>query len=265
MIIGYSRVFASSGPPTTNLTAQFDTSSLSYLWKTISAADPCYSNQASADGDAIAGVSSASPAGSYVLSDDNIGTQATTLKITSPGLNHQCIAFDGSSDWLGISVKALNGFSTYATFFSSTAMTMFISFRPTAVPGAGSFAPLMFDTSGNFYGMRIDGSASPKLGYYGHDGSFRGGTGSTTIAINTNYVAMMQHDSTTIYGAVNNGTVDTFACGTQSHTTTRFAIGADTGPGFFFTGRIGEILMYNAVLSGTDLTNAWNYMQNKWL
>jgi len=235
------------------------------LWKTYSAATPIYSDQASADADVIAIANSVIPAptSDFTLQGGGDTSRYPSLRVTSPGLALQCIDFAGagSNEYWQFANRSGTSLAV-SNVISSTAMTIFVSFRIETMPGAGSYGPLMFDSSGNYWGMRIDGT-SGKLGFYNHDGGYQGHLGDA-VAINTNYVACMQHDTTTIYGSINNGSVSTSSCGTQSNMTSGFYVGGDTGPGYFFNGRIGEILFYNAVLSGSDRTDAYNYMIDKW-
>jgi hypothetical protein len=264
MIIGYSRTFGAS-LPLTNLTAQFDASSLSYLWKTYSGATPIYSNQATADGDTIGVWSSKYPASpsDYCIYEDLGSSRYATLRSSSPGLQQQCLDLDGSNDFYTLGTRTGTG-SSYTAFFSTTAMTLFVSFRIDVMPTSGNYGPIIMAGTGNYWGMRIQGT-SGKIAYLMHDaGGYTGHEGSV-VSANTNYVACMQHDTTTVYGSINHGSVSSSASGTFDQGTVVSLVGADTGLGWYFNGRIGEILCYNAVLSGADLTNAWDYMMNKWL
>ena len=268
MIIGYSRTSSSVSLPTTNMTGHWDFSDITTLYKSRSAgSNPGYSNQATADGDAIRDAVSLFPAPtSELVWDDNGDTSLDPiLRITSPGLPRQCLDFDGSNDRLVLQNRSVDSGQLVSVLFNAGAKTALISFRCESLPASsGTFQPLMADNSGNFWwGIYIYNNAGTvQLLFQNHDGNydslFHG-----TIAANTNYVATVRHDGTNTYASLNSATEDSLASGNTSNMTGGVLLGGGSSAAVL-NGRIGEVVTYNAALTGTDLSNAKSYMIGRW-
>lgn len=267
MIIGVSRASAAA-LPSTNMTMRFDFSDITTLFKTFSSGStPSFSNQASADGDVIRVAKTVFPApnSEYTAHDNFDSTTAPIVKITSPGLARQCLKFDGSNDMYH-TPRSRNGdgdIGLSSVVFGASAKTCFIVFRLDALPSSGNLFSLFEASSGSWWAMRArESGGNVTVQHETHaGGTYIGADTQTHLAINTNYVACGRHDGVNIKVSVNNDTEQSAACGASDHSYD----GGLSSPNGFLNGRIGEIVCYNAVLSGSDLSNAYTYLMNKWL
>lgn len=155
--------------------------------------------------------------------------------------------------------------STLSNVISASAYTAFVSFRMTASAtdeGPPQWNPaLIHDTSTRFgiHARTVTGVHSVYA--LAFDGGFK--EVSKTFSLNTNYVVMTRLDGGNLVIGLNQGSESSVACGNADVLTGDMRI-------FFsnvrnFEGRIGEILIYNAALSGTDLTDTYQYMMDKWV
>jgi hypothetical protein len=180
-----------------------------------------------------------------------------------------CLDFDGTNDYLSLFDDTGTTEHTIGGVITSTAYTVFIS-----VMMEGD-APNSSDTFGNdliigdrnaFFGLYVKTNAGVNtLMAYNWDGS--DDHADVTISQNTAYVAMFRHESGNLYLSVNQGSESSTASGTTTDTVGTLRLGA-TGvppPTNFFNGKIGEILMYNTALSGSNLTDTYQYLMDRWV
>jgi hypothetical protein len=264
MIVGYSRTF---GPalPTSNLTSQFDASDITKLWKTFTnAANPCWSSQVSAHDDAVEVVQSTFPAPTSELA--LVFTATPLYKSTAPPMPLSCLLFDGTNDAMEICTRTGAVHSGAGnTLLGASAKTLLISFR---VVGASndSATPysnnLLIGDNNQFWGLYVrNDSGTYRLYFYGFDGSVD--AFNIVISLNTNYVAMLRHDGVDLFGSINGGSESTVAHGATQGITNAIFVGGFTGR--FLNTYVGEVLTYDANLTGATLTAALDYMTDKWL
>lgn len=270
MIVGYSRSFLSV--PLTNLALRFDPSVAATVWQTLTAGhNPCWSNPAS-DGQAAQVLNSIVPAspGDVALGFPTTSTQSPLYKVNAPALPKPDLLFDGVNDALvvlnrtGSSATAING------IFGAQAATILIAFQIHACAlnnaNAWTNSPIVTQPGG-FFGIYVRRSSTGpdvfKLQFFNWDGNQD--VVEFTIALNTNVVACWRHDMTNLYGSINGGSESSIASGATSNMTGGFFIGGGGASGTTFANcSIGEVLVYNAALTGADLAAANTYMTNKW-
>jgi hypothetical protein len=261
--------------PTSNLTVQFDASDASKIWKTVTPlSNPAWSNPASDGDECLIWQSTVPGPTSERTFCCDVGLGATTgtgahFKGTGHALKASDLLFDGSNDRLVFYDRTANATQSLGTIISASAATILIAVQfhsSTHNLATGSNDALFIDTSGRF-GIAVrratTGPDTFRLQFYNTD---TGGLDvvELTVLLNTSYVVCMRHDSTTVYGSINGGTEVTVASGpTSSFSGSGVRIGGD---GAHFLGcSIGEILVYNACLSGVDLINAIEYLKKKWV
>jgi len=269
MIIAYSRKFSTASLPSTSMTSHFDFSDISTLYKTYTNGNnPAYTDVATADADTIQIARSIFPVSTsdwtFPYRTNEGPTTSPVLRLTTPLLGTQCLDFDGSNDRLLLCNRTGTQLAV-SNIFANNAKTAILSFRCESLPASnGVFQPLFADQSSNFtWGMYIYNNAGTVQLLVQHfDGSydslFHG-----TIAADTNYVAVMRHDGTNIYASLNNDTETSTASGNTSDMTQPVYL-AGCGNASFLNGRIGEIVTYNAALTGSNLSDAITYFMNKW-
>lgn len=83
---------------------------------------------------------------------------------------------------------------------------------------------------------------------------------------NTNYQILMGsfNGTTGLAVSVNNNTATTSTTGAVDSTIDRAYIGSRTGSSLFLTGAIGEIIVYNRLLSASESAQVYRYLSNKW-
>lgn len=269
MIVGYSRTFGTA-LPTTNLRLQFDASVGGNVWKTRIAANPCWTTPA-VDGDTAEVWKSTIPApnSEVVFASGSTGS-SPLYKTASPALRLPDLLFDGSNDIL--TVRQRSGGSTdvpLSTYMTTTAGTMLMSFQihSATANNASPTNAILLDEAGKTCGMQVrratTGPDTYKLQFYNDDGGGGVDAVETSVLANTSYVAYWRHDSTTLYGKVHTGTEVSIASGTTANLNDALHIGGDGGR--FLSCSVGEVLVYNVCLTGTDLDNAVNYLKDKWV
>jgi len=253
--------------PTSNLTLQLDASDAAKVWHTFNfSVNPCWLNPAS-DGQecqvwqsTVPGPTSETPA---VI--EGGGGTGPLYKIASPALKLSDLLFDGSNDRMNVSNRTGTANRPISTMISATAATILVAFQAHTVTQNSTpdnNASLVINDAKRIgIALRNAGGGSYKIQFYNNDG---GGIDfcETNVLLNTSYVACLRHDATTLYGSINGGTEVTVASG-STVVTDSMKIGGD---GTHFLGcSIGEILVYNAALTGVDLINAVSYLKNKWV
>jgi hypothetical protein len=269
MIVGYSRGAAVA--PATNLTLQFDPSNAGHVWKTLTSGNnPCWSD-AAADGDAVQASQSIIPAptSETVLGYWSTTNQSPLFKSVSPALPRADLLFDGSNDALAVFNRTGTTAQQWGSYMAVGAKTILVAFRFTSCTvnsGNPWLNSIVVADGSQFWGIHIRRSSTGpdvhKLQFYNWDGN--SDVTEITVTTNTNYVACLRHDGTNIYGSINGGSESSVASGNTTSTIGRIAVGGSATASNALAGSIGEILIYNAALSGSNLTNAIAYM-GRWL
>jgi hypothetical protein len=100
--------------------------------------------------------------------------------------------------------------------------------------------------------------------YRHYDGSIDNAFSTATTAGGT-FIVEGRHESGNIYVKVNNGTDGTTASGTMDLTTGTLKLGYDpSGPGNYFSGKICEIISFNAALTSTQRGHIYNMLNAKY-
>lgn len=171
------------------------------------------------------------------------------------------LRFDGSNDRLFTS-------ALFTTFVSASASTVFIVANATTVSTnnatANQNATLLGDDGGGYHGFfacRSNGTAI----------SFARNASATTVSSAANYTAATWavfsalHDGTNLTSRIN-GTDATSAALTSRSFATNQALALGAGSPFtaYFTGDVGEIVIYNVALSTADRDSVETYLRDKW-
>jgi hypothetical protein len=117
---------------------------------------------------------------------------------------------------------------------------------------------------GSYFGISIKNPGTGILAqFFNYDTNYR--TIELGVTLNTPYVLMFRHDSGNLYASLNGGAETSLACGNTAVLTDALSIGSDYTTNHIFQGRIGEVAIYNAALSGTNLSDAIAYFRDRWL
>lgn len=177
------------------------------------------------------------------------------------------LIFDGVGNNMRLTNDAISSPKTLADLITATEFTLFFVFQLTADAtnkanlyentqlwgGPGAHA-IYFKTSG--------GTSTVHL--LNDDGSID--SVSKTINKNQTYVLMCRHQGGNIYISVNNGSETSIASGNTTPLTYFIYIGYNQfSLGDYFPGKIGEVLIYNAALTGSNFTDTMAYLMDKWV
>jgi hypothetical protein len=199
-----------------------------------------------------------------------LNTQAGTplWRQASPLMLLPCIDFDGTDDRYVLENDVTGVDQALSAIVTNSAFTMFFACHIEAatsnLTGAEFNHCLLSDTGGYVaVSIRKSGTDEYRVMFLNYD------TGSREIqlAVNlsTNYIFMFRHEGGNIYASVNGGSESSTTSGNTGALTGIVRIGSAYNAGVFFNGRIGEIAIYNAALTGSNLTDAISYFTTKWI
>lgn len=239
-------------PATTGRTFWFNASDNDKLWDTI----PAGSGSNPANG------------GNMKSWDDEDGGNEELQEETnhpswlSNGINSLgALEFEGTERLLGTGSG-----STLSNVISASAYTVFVSFfmdgAASNTGDMGGNSPLITET-GTFFGVHCSTVTGVHTVHASNWDSDRDSVGKV-FDLNTKYVVMTRHEGGNLFVSLNQGSESSVASGNTGSLTGVMSTGAVVGQGGFI-GRIGEILVYNVALSGTDLTDTYQYMMDKWV
>lgn len=186
----------------------------------------------------------------------------------SAGINSLgALQFNGTDDEYSLRADDGTTARTVANIFTAN-HTVFIAFRMTGAPFNNTTNPYINDAlmadGGSYWGIHLtDHGGTYSIDAFCYSGSSQH-YASQTILLDTDYVVMMRSDGTNIYCSINNGSEASTASGNPDNTTNEVVIGASQFGDQFTNARIGEILVYNAALTGTPFTDTYQYMLDKW-
>jgi hypothetical protein len=152
---------------------------------------------------------------------------------------------------------------TLNTFISPSAFTLFMAFRMEGaannVANEWELTPLIRDFGG-WWGvhLRTNGGVHTVEAYNWDTNS---DVVTKTISLDTDYVVMVRHESGNLYISINNGSESSVASGDTGDLTN--VVNIAKGVSTWFNGKIGEFILYDAALSGADLTDAHSYF-SRW-
>ncbi len=252
---------------TTSLTFHTDASDTDRLWKEYAMSNhPATTEKIAAwddEGDAtgFAFTSSVdSPTNAPIYRASGIGGLGSTEFSGATSVNEYLVARNDSG----------SGNRTLADFITDSAYTILVavSAQDVLYNNANVYdnpGPIV-DTNAAF-GMQFTVSAGQfKVWAYNFDGSVD--KVSQDFTGSTDYVIRMRHDSGTLYLQTSTGGVAGSETSVASGSTT--TLGGSLLLGNYWIGntactcRIGEVLIYNAAISGSDLSDTTAYMINKW-
>ncbi len=160
------------------------------------------------------------------------------------------LAFNGTSNYLENSALAL---STTASIFA------------VASPGAGSSYKRIINNEANFY-LGVGSTTNYFSSFYGNGSSW--GTiadhGATGIMSPGTYYILTSVNNGTNDNAYINGTAMPVRANTMSAFSNGYKVGALSSTIQLWDGNIGEIIIYNTVLSSDDRKNVQLYLSQKW-
>jgi hypothetical protein len=150
---------------------------------------------------------------------------------------------------------------------SASAFTIFLAFRVQSActddaTWYNNTALLSFNNYNAGVSCRTNGGTTTVY-VANYDGSHD--TVGVTVSANANHVLMIRHEGGNLYISVDNGSESSVASGNTSDLTGEVRIGINPDNTQSFPGYIGEVVAYNAALSGTPLTSTYSYMLDKWV
>lgn len=195
-------------------------------------------------------------------------------------MNHPSVWFDktGIDSNGGHRCKdSLGNFINPADFIAAdtTQYTILIAFHPLRHSTLGR-ETMLTTTWWSYSAMTNYVGAGPTLAGsgYGYSGGYIARDTPDTFVLNTSHILRIRKDATTMYVSLDGGPENTIAHGNVGDLTyggsgyyglflgwNEFA-GSASGA---FSGRIGEVAIWNVCLAGSSLTDATDYFIDKWL
>lgn len=254
--------------PTTNLTARWDFSNTATLFRNFI-------------GTGVHTVTPAAGESVEVAEDTGDGSITDLILAMDPGgplfraatapMKKGCLDFNGSADAFPAYTQTAGAQHNLDVFFNAGAKTVAVAFHPQSITNTSSDHTLnhrlLGAPSGNDYmgiSMR-DVTGVAKIRAWNFD-SNHDVTGEITIAIDRTWIAVYTHDGTTLTLRI---TDDTGAVTTESVTSgntgsmTPFFIVSPAS--VLYNGCIGEILTYDALVSGASLTDLESHLKAEWM
>jgi hypothetical protein len=178
----------------------------------------------------------------------NNNTGILTNGPTFTGSNAGAIVFDGSNDCIVV--------NNNASILSSTAYTKIAWFYPT------SFATGNNILSGGNSGQHAFWLQTSNKLYAGHNGSWSTVASASTLSLNTWYCGAVTFNTSTGWVLYLNGIQENTSASTTTFTGNgEILVGAYSTGANVFTGRIANVLVYNRVLSASEVLQ--NYIVTK--
>jgi hypothetical protein len=252
--------------PTTNLTLHLDASDTDKLFTTWVNGGPHTGTPA--DNGAVQ-VWSAEADGSVSPANAAYPTSGRepAYRSGTPLMLLPCLDFDGTDDELRtVNNASISDYLNSGSFLGDQAKTIIVAFYAESITSSNA-DPVenhsIIGGSESFVLSCKSVSGTPKVQFCNNDAGWD--TIEQTIAATTTVVACARHDATNIYLSVDGGSETSAASGaTSGWPNTYINIGKAGGGAVRFNGRIGEIALYNAALTGSDLTDAIAYFRLKW-
>lgn len=180
------------------------------------------------------------------------------------------LRFDGTDDRLVVQTGAIDPDWSMSQILSSTASTVFVVAKATAVSTDDSgdvrandhvFSDWNIGANTGRHGyvaLRSNGTAL----VYGRDTAIR--QASLSYSAGDWKVFSARHDGTDLAFRINGGSPATVALSTQQFTNNGPAIGTNADVSQFFDGDFAELIVCNVALSAADRETVENYLLNKW-
>lgn len=189
------------------------------------------------------------------------GTASDEPSLVSNGINGlPSLGFDGTNDRLLISSLV------QATMITVSNYTTFSVWKAVAIDtdsGQGWANDAIFmDGGGGFFGLAVR-STGPKLQAYNWHGN--NAVAETPFTLGTPVLATTMHVTNYLYSSVyGGGSASVSSPNTQAPSDAGLRIG-EGNSSQYFNGQIAEILIYNRVLSPSEVTSVQSYLNAKWL
>lgn len=247
--------------PTTNLTAHFDASDLSTLFKTFVSGGA--HTGVPADGDSVEVWKS------LVGSTTQLrATNKPVYREATPLMALPCLDFASASSHVMGAVDNSGSNLAGSVFMGAAAKTVIIACYPESAPAAQTSnlenATILLGHSG-YFGVMLGASGGECYAAGGnYDGNYDA-TAFLSAPINASHVVMVRKDGSTLYTCVDGLSEVSAASGDTAAMFHIMTVGQGYFAAPFFNGRIGEIAVYDAALTGTDRSDAMDYFTSKWL
>ena len=249
------------GLPTTSLTAHFDASTTTDLFKTFVSGGP--HTGVPVDGDSIV-------VWDHAERSNRIFKKYTTIpepvwRATTPLMALPCLDFNAQALRL---MDNANNALTLNNLITPSTYTLLIAFYAEAItssPGATirNGHALIGDDFQEFGAFLHLSSGVPKVSAYNWPSTSHYVTLDCTVG--AAHVLMMRHQGGVLYASIDGGAESSIASGdTPDVASSQPWLGGQTG-GASLNGRIGELAIYYNALTGAELTAAIDYFIDKWI
>ena len=254
--------------PTTNLTARFDASVTTKLFTTFSGSG--VHTGTPADGDLV---EVAEDMGDGSVTDIIFAADPSGVRFRSsvPLMKNSCLDFSASP--LSAYTQTAGASRVFGDLFTASDLTVAIVFYAETIADTDAAVydnNTLFATSygSDYFAVSArDVAGAKKIRANNYDGN-HDATGDVAIAEGRTYIAIVTHTGGNLTMLVIDDTgaeaSSTVASGNTGATTTQLHMGGNAA-GAQFDGRIGELVAYNAAVTGTDLTNLKDYFKDKWM
>lgn len=262
--------------PTTNLTLHLDAKDVDTVFTTANGGGSGVHTGVPSDGatfqvwdDEGDGVSNVAFFGNAAFAGGN----DPKIRIASPLMLHPCVDFaTADGDNLVSQIQAGNGGKALSNFISGSAWSVVIAIYPETIATTGGLTvsnDAIFGANGFFAMLVRDASGTKKVFVRSNDGLGNNVDIEGTIGTGDTWIVVARRDAThlkltIIDSAGNEVSASNVAAAATSGLGNNLVIGRNTSSSTF-DGRIGELAIYNAELTGTDLNDAKDYFKANWL
>lgn len=249
--------------PTTNLTFHADASGGGDVWVNYQSTAP-YHNTPAGDGN-IVDIWDDVEHGGY--SSFGFYSFGPTYKVTTPLMPLPCLRWDGTNHSRLMDDPG-TAFQPASLFVNPGAKTFIFAIYAESITtnGANNWEnQALIAEGGGFFALAVRdaGGGAYKVIAYNYDGNQD--SVELPLALNTTTVVTMRHDGTNLYISTDGGAESSVASGDTQNLTGTVTIGSNYNRTIGFVGRIGEVAIWNAALTGTALSDANSYFTSKWL
>jgi hypothetical protein len=248
-------------PSHANLKGHFDASTDANVWEFFQSSAP-YHNTTAGDGDNVE-VWDDVNGNNMMFTWKTSATTGPTYQVNTPLMLNPCLDFEAAEQLFAFQETGSGSTGVAAdTFFDANAKTIIVAVYVESISTTSGNTwtnNAILKDSGELFGLHLRTSGGqPKLQAYNWDGN--NDTVEIDIALGTSYVACYRHDGTNVYVSINGGSESSVASGSTTSMTGQMELAVNNADI-----RVGEIAMYDAALTGTDLSDALDYFIEKWI
>lgn len=198
----------------------------------------------------------------------NTTTNRPVLRSTTSLLMSMAnLSFDGSNHNMRAALQDISTTRIASDFVGASAKTIIVAFYAEAITltSANPYEnhTLVADATG-FFGLHLRSSGGTKVTAYSFNG-VGNDTHEISCSAGASHVVVMRHDASNLYLSLDGGSETSTAAGATSNLGGDFAIGKSSGASSYFNGRIGEIAIYNAAITGSALSDSIAHFTSRWL